>query len=42
LCPQAEAAYKQIIFLPMFPGMRDDEVGTVVKNVEELIVDKRK
>ncbi len=36
LCPQAEAAYKQIISLPMYPGMTDADVEDVIKAVHEV------
>jgi perosamine synthetase len=31
LCPNAEAAYEQIISLPMFPGMTDSDIEAVVE-----------
>jgi perosamine synthetase len=37
LCPAAEAAYKSIISLPLFPGMRDDDVQRVIIAVTEKI-----
>lgn len=37
LCPVAEAAYEQIISLPMFPGMPDRDVGDVIRAVTVLI-----
>jgi perosamine synthetase len=30
MCPVAEAAYERLISLPIFPGMSDDDVDTVV------------
>jgi len=30
LCPVAEAAYEQIISIPMFPGMSDEDVEKVI------------
>jgi len=33
LCPVTEATYEQIISLPMFPGMTDEDVGYVIKSV---------
>ncbi len=37
LCPVAEAAYEQIISLPMFPGMTDEDVEKVVAIVIEAV-----
>jgi dTDP-4-amino-4,6-dideoxygalactose transaminase len=34
LCPVAEAVYEQIISLPMFPGMTDEDVEKVVVEVK--------
>ncbi|WFU75678.1 UDP-4-amino-4,6-dideoxy-N-acetyl-beta-L-altrosamine transaminase [Bradyrhizobium sp. CB2312] len=36
LCPQAEAAYREILTLPMFPTLSDAEQHYVVKTVGEL------
>ena len=36
LCPQAEAAYEQILTLPMFPALTDSEIDYVVSKVGEL------
>jgi perosamine synthetase len=36
LCPVAEAAYEQIISLPMFPGMTDENVEKVVTILTEM------
>jgi len=36
LCPVAEAAYEQIISIPMFPGMTDDEVERVISALIEV------
>lgn len=36
LCPVAETAYEQIISLPMFPGMTDDDVERVIEVVRDL------
>lgn len=33
LCPHAEAAYEQILSIPMYPGLTDEEVTTVCKAV---------
>ena len=38
LCPVAESAYEQIISLPMFPGMTDDDVEGVIEAVRKVIV----
>jgi perosamine synthetase len=37
LCPVAEEAYKQILSLPMFPGMSDEDMENVVTAVRELL-----
>ena len=37
LCPNAETAYEQIISLPMFPGMTDEDVEKVITNVIESV-----
>jgi perosamine synthetase len=36
LCPVAEAAYEQILSLPIFPRMSDDDIGRVVSAMLEL------
>ena len=36
LCPVAEAAYDEIISLPMFPAMTDSEVEHVIRTVRNL------
>lgn len=36
LCPVAEEAYEQVISLPIFPGMTDGDVGTVIRALEGL------
>jgi perosamine synthetase len=33
LCPVAEEAYEQILSLPIYPAMTDDDVGKVVTAV---------
>ena len=38
LCPNAETAYEQIISLPMFPGMTDDDVQEVIKAVKKAVM----
>ena len=37
LCPVAEAAYEQIISLPMFPGITDEDIDYVLKFMKEII-----
>jgi len=37
LCPVAERAYEQILSLPIFPGMTDDDVNSVITTVGNLI-----
>ena len=37
LCPNAEAVYEQIISLPMFPDMTDNDVGKVIKAVKKVM-----
>jgi len=37
LCPVAEAAYEQIISLPMFPGMEDEDVEKVIAALTEMV-----
>jgi len=36
LCPVAEAAYEEILTLPLFPGMTDADVADVVTAVEKV------
>jgi perosamine synthetase len=36
LCPIAESAYEQIVSLPMFPGMTDEDVEQVVAEVKNI------
>lgn len=36
-CPVAEAAYEQIISLPMYPAMTEDDVETVIERMYEII-----
>ena len=38
LCPNAEAAYEQIISIPMFPGMTDEDVEKVVNVIQQVIL----
>lgn len=37
LCPVAEAAYEQIISLPMFPGMTDEDVEKVIAILMKMV-----
>jgi len=37
LCPVAEAVYEQILSLPMFPALTDEDVDTVISSVREAI-----
>jgi perosamine synthetase len=37
LCPAAEAAYEQILSLPLFPAMTDEDVADVVTAVDNVI-----
>lgn len=37
LCPNAEAAYEQIISLPIFPRMTDDDVNDVIVAVRKVL-----
>ena len=37
LCPVAEAAYEELITLPIFPTMSDQDVGNVVVAVEKVM-----
>lgn len=37
LCPVAEAAYEEIVSLPMFPGMSDDDVRDVIEAVSKVV-----
>lgn len=36
LCPVAEAAYREILSLPMFPGLTDEQVARVIAAVEAV------
>jgi perosamine synthetase len=36
LCPVAEQAYKEILSLPIFPGMGDENLQTVIDAVKQL------
>jgi perosamine synthetase len=38
LCPIAESAYEQIISIPMFPGMSDEDVGNVINVMQKIIL----
>jgi perosamine synthetase len=37
LCPAAEAAYEEILSLPLFPAMTDEQVETVIEAVKETV-----
>jgi perosamine synthetase len=37
LCPAAEAAYRQILSLPMFPAMTDEDVALVISAVKKAV-----
>jgi perosamine synthetase len=37
LCPIAETAYEQIISIPMFPGMTDEDVKKVIVEVKNNV-----
>lgn len=37
MCPTAEAAYEQILSLPIFPGMMDEDVERVISGVIETV-----
>jgi len=37
LCPVAEAAYEQILSLPIFPGMTDDDIDRVIATIDKRI-----
>ncbi len=37
LCPQAEAVYEELLSLPMYPGMTDDDVETVIHVLHEVL-----
>lgn len=37
MCPVAEQAFKQIISLPMFPALTDDEIKEVINKVEQAV-----
>jgi dTDP-4-amino-4,6-dideoxygalactose transaminase len=37
LCPNAEAFYEQVLSLPMFPGLTDDEVDLVVETLTSIL-----
>jgi perosamine synthetase len=37
ICPVAEAAYERLLSLPLFHGMTDDDVNTVIETVSNLV-----
>ena len=41
LCPAAEAAYEEILSLPIFPGMSDGDVERVIATVSQVIAATR-
>lgn len=38
MCPVAEKAYEEIISLPIFPGMSDADVSTVIGSVRKVLI----
>jgi perosamine synthetase len=40
LCPIAESAYEQIVSLPMYPGMLNDDVDRVISEVSDILTFK--
>lgn len=39
LCPVAEKAYEEILSLPMFPGMTDEDIENVTRCVEKVMLE---
>ena len=39
LCPQAEAAYEEILSLPIFPGMSDEDTNDVIEALWKVVND---
>jgi perosamine synthetase len=39
LCPKAEAAYQEIMSLPIFPRMLDGEVDQVIAAVQDTLAE---
>ena len=37
LCPQAEAAYEEILSLPIFPGMSDEDTNDVIEALWKVV-----
>jgi perosamine synthetase len=37
LCPVAESAYEQILSLPMFPAMADEDIKNVINTVQNIL-----
>jgi perosamine synthetase len=37
MCPVAEAAYEQILSLPIFPAMKEQDIGDVIHAVEKVV-----
>lgn len=42
MCPVAESAYQQLLSLPIYPGMSDDDVQRVIETVRELATVSRR
>ncbi len=42
ICPNAESIYEQIITLPLFPSMQDQDLDDVVQAVKKVIAYYRK
>ena len=40
--PHADASYLRCISLPIFPGLRDEQVDTIVDNIAEIVQKNRK
>lgn len=38
LCPVAEVAYEQIVSLPMFPSMTDENVEKVIGTIKNMVM----
>jgi perosamine synthetase len=37
LCPMAEKAYEEIISLPIYPTMKDEDIGNVIEAIRKII-----
>ena len=42
ICPKAEKYYEEAITLPLFPGMKEKDVGSVINAVKSIIMHYRK